>query len=407
MENLLKRQLAQIKARARLLAGLAGPEEEMVARGGVATAEASPPASENPDPDPSLASPAPSGAASAAPLHPNPVIEAAIRSGAVTRGADMPIVTRLRRGPWWWRRRVIHDESRGHYSRFEGEFQEMLSSVLTGEPLPIEYAVPGEPRLMEDSNYYLVQFTGPEVDTGSVTEAERFAKLAVWPASATRTVLAPRRATVEVIQAVCEAPVSPERVLFLDIETAGLSANTYLFLVGMMYANGNGFHVEQVFARDYTEEKGVLLHVYETMQRFDTIVTYNGASFDIPFIRTRMAVHRIPELPPVGSVDLLHASRRVFREVLPNCRLVTVEKHLRGAGRVDDIPSRFIPRAYHEFVRTKDARIMRNVAYHNRMDLFTMAVILNHLGEPVATVSAAIDVGPAATSPASISNATQ
>jgi hypothetical protein len=25
---------------------------------------------------------------------------------------------------------------------------------------------------------------------------------------------------------------------------------------------------------------------------------------------------------------------------------------------------------------------MRNVAYHNRMDLFTMAVILNHLGEP-------------------------
>jgi uncharacterized protein YprB with RNaseH-like and TPR domain len=201
---------------------------------------------------------------------------------------------------------------------------------------------------------------------------------------ATRTVLAPRRAAHDAIQSVHEAPVSPERVLFLDIETAGLSANTYLFLVGMMYANGNGFHVEQVFARDYTEEKGVLLHVHETMSRFDTIVTYNGASFDIPFIRTRMNVHRIPELPPVGSVDLLHASRRVFREKLPNCRLVTVEKHLRGAGREGDIPSRFIPRAYHEFVRTKDARIMRNVAYHNRMDLFTMAVILNHLGDPVA-----------------------
>jgi uncharacterized protein YprB with RNaseH-like and TPR domain len=257
----------------------------------------------------------------------------------------------------------------------------MLASVLKGDPLSIESAVPGEPRMVEDSNYYLVQFTGAEVDTSSVTEATRFARLSNWPEVATRTVLAPRRAHADVIQAVHEAPVAHERVLFLDIETAGLSANTYLFLVGMMYSNGNGFHVEQVFARDYTEEKGVLLHVHDTMQRFDTIVTYNGASFDIPFIRTRMAVHRIPELPPVGSVDLLHASRRVFREVLPNCRLVTVEKHLRGAGRVDDIPSRFIPRAYHEFVRTKDARIMRNVAYHNRMDLFTMAVILNHLGD--------------------------
>lgn len=335
--------------------------------------------SENPDPDPPRTQAASLDVAT--PLHSNPVIDAAIRSGAVTRGADMPIVTRLRRGPWWWRRRVIQDESRGHYSRFEGEFQEMLASVLKGDPLSIESAVPGEPRMVEDSNYYLVQFTGAEVDTSSVTEATRFARLSNWPEVATRTVLAPRRAHADVIQAVHEAPVAHERVLFLDIETAGLSANTYLFLVGMMYSNGNGFHVEQVFARDYTEEKGVLLHVHDTMQRFDTIVTYNGASFDIPFIRTRMAVHRIPELPPVGSVDLLHASRRVFREVLPNCRLVTVEKHLRGAGRVDDIPSRFIPRAYHEFVRTKDARIMRNVAYHNRMDLFTMAVILNHLGD--------------------------
>lgn len=385
MENLLRRQLAQIKARARMLAGLAEPDDEAVARGDEPAAR--PPASgisyEGPDDSSRTAAAAPSAAASTTPLHPNPTIDAALRSGAVTRGSDMPIVTRLRRGPSWWRRRFIHDESRTPYSRFEGEFQDMLSSVLTGEPQSIDSAVPGEARAVEDSNYYLVQFTGTEVDAASPVESTRFARLSAWPEVATRTVLAPRRAASGAIQAVHEAPVSPERVLFLDIETAGLSANTYLFLIGLMYANGNGFHVEQVFARDYTEEKGVLLHVYETMSRFDTIVTYNGATFDIPFIRTRMAVHRIPELPPVGSVDLLHASRRVFRQTLPNCRLVTVERHLRGTGREGDIPSRFIPRAYHEFVRTKDARIMRNVAYHNRMDLFTMAVILNHLGDPV------------------------
>jgi uncharacterized protein YprB with RNaseH-like and TPR domain len=369
-----------------MLAGMAGLEEEAFARGEAPDNGNGATLSENPDTDPSLSPKSVTVAASTAPLHANPAIDAALRSGAVTRGADMPIVTRLRRGPWWWRRRFIPDEQRTHYSRFESEFQEMLSSVLTGEPQSIENAVPGDARAVEDSNFYLVQFTGADVDAASPLESTRFSTLSRWPEVATRTVLAPRRATADVIQSVHEAPVTPERVLFLDIETAGLSANTYLFLVGMMYANGNGFHVEQVFARDYTEEKGVLLHVHETMSRFDTIVTYNGATFDIPFIRTRMAVHRIPELPPVGSVDLLHASRRVFREKLPNCRLVTVEKHLRGAGREGDIPSRFIPRAYHEFVRSKDARIMRNVAYHNRMDLFTMAVILNHLGDlPAAT----------------------
>ena len=159
MENLLRRQLAQIKARARMLAGLAEPDDEAVARGDEPA-------------DPALtAAAAPSAAASTTPLHPNPAIDAALRSGAVTRGSDMPIVTRLRRGPSWWRRRFIHDESSTPYSRFEGEFQEMLSSVLTGEPQSIDSAVPGEARAMEDSNYYLVQFTGTEVDHASPVES--------------------------------------------------------------------------------------------------------------------------------------------------------------------------------------------------------------------------------------------
>src|SRR5262245_60493958 len=211
MENLLRRQLAQIKARARMLAGLAGPDEEAVARGEAPAAQQS--TSENSDGDPSRTpAAAPAAAASTTPLHPNPAIDAALRSGAVTRGADMPVVTRLRRGPWWWRRRFIRDEQRTYYSRFEGEFQEMLSSVLTGEPQPIEHAVPGEARSLEDSNYYLVQFSGAEVDAASPKEGTRFAGLSAWPEVATRTVLAPRRAAGEVIQAVHQAPVSPERV---------------------------------------------------------------------------------------------------------------------------------------------------------------------------------------------------
>lgn len=397
MDNLLKRQLALIKARARMLAGLASAEDEAISNA----------AGDSCAPVPGESASAAIAAAASHPSHPNPVIDAALRSGAVTRGSDLPVVTRLKRGPWWWRRRVVRDEMPGYYSRFEAEFQEMLSTVVTGDPVPIEHAVPGERRVIDDSDYYLVQFGGPEVDPTSVTESMRFARLASWPEVAARTVLVPRRADEDVIRGVHEAPVTPERILFLDIETAGLSANTYLFLVGMMYANNHGFHVEQVFARDYTEEKGVLLHVHETMLRFDTVVTYNGASFDLPFIRTRMAVHRVPDLPPVGSVDLLHASRRAFREKLPNCRLVTVEQHLRGAGRVDDIPSRFIPRAYHEFVRTKDARIMRNVAYHNRMDLFTMAVILNHLADPPVPVPQTLEAMPiAGTNPASVRDTT-
>jgi len=188
-----------------------------------------------------------------------------------------------------------------------------------------------------------------------------------------------RGATASAKPAEPDTPFAAARVLFLDIETTGLSSNTYLFLCGLMYIENGEFVVEQVFARDYAEEAGLLHYVRNAMARFDTVVTYNGASFDLPFLRTRMAVHRVRGVATLGSVDLLYATRRAFRDILPNRRLVTVERHLRRVDREGDIPGRYIPDAYHDFVRTKDARVIKNVLYHNRMDLFTMAVIVTHL----------------------------
>jgi len=353
MENLLKKQLAQIKSRALALAG---------------RTDAS-------DPAPGAATTIDRG---------REIIDAVIHTGAVFRGADADRLKTSRRFPWWFRRRLVHERQSG----FEGEFQRALAELSGGAPLEFESAVPGEARTLDDAGYYLVRLAGTQIDPIAAAEAERLASLAAWPTDIVRTVVGGRRdhAIVDLTD-----EVSPPSLLFLDIETAGLSANTYVFLCGLMYWANGEFVVEQAFARDYAEEEGLLRHVRAAIDRFGTVVTYNGASFDIPFLRTRMAVHRVPDIEPVGSVDLLHSSRRVFRNVLPNCRLVTVERHLRGVDRVDDIPSRFIPRAYHEFVRSRDARIMRNVVYHNRMDLFTMAVILNHLaGSTLAVTPGAI-----------------
>jgi uncharacterized protein YprB with RNaseH-like and TPR domain len=382
VENLLKKQLAQIKARALMIAGRAGAD---AIPSNASPDDAFRPSGKEPV---SPASPSTPAAASSPSGTANEIIESVLRTGAVVRGSNAHLLARLRRGPWWWRRRA--GGAFANREGFEAEFRQMLAGMATGEPVSIEAAVPGRVRVLDGAGYYLIRYAGADVDTGAVAEAERFSRLSRWPEAVSRTVVAPRRTPEHLMRLITETGPTPGGILFLDIETAGLSANTYAFLCGLMYLRDGDFHVEQVFARDYTEEEGMLRHVRETLSRFDTVVTYNGASFDLPFIRTRMAVHRIPDVKPVGSVDLLHSSRRVFREILPNCRLVTVERHLRGVDRVDDIPSRFIPRAYHEYVRTKDARIMRNVVYHNRMDLFTMAVILNHLGEagfPVVTVA--------------------
>jgi uncharacterized protein YprB with RNaseH-like and TPR domain len=346
MENLLKKQLAQIKARALAIAGRAAADSAGAPR--AQSRETS-----------------------------NEIVDAVVKTGAVVRGADFEASRKPPRFAWWRRRREVRSNNEYGY---EGAFQRLLSSFGDEAAVPIEEAVPGEAQKAEESMFYLIRAAGDAIDTAASEHASRFATFRTWPAETlcTRIGAQPVDGMRDSVEVTGEA--SPSSVLFLDIETAGLSANTYVFLVGLMYWVSGEFRVEQVFARDYTEEEGLLRYVRSMLERFDTVVTYNGASFDLPFLRTRMTVHRVPDVEPIGSVDLLHAARRVFRPALPNCRLVTVEEYLRGVGRVDDIPSRFIPRAYHEFVRSKDARIMRNVVYHNRMDVFTMAVILNHLG---------------------------
>ncbi len=384
MENRLKKQLALIKSRAMT-----------IARRGASLSEES---VEAPSPEAG----GQESAVEQSPSH-NPIVRDLLRTGAVTRASELEpdrfeISRRLRRGPWWWRRRLGRPHAdpiarAARESAFESEFQRVLSGLASGDSLAIETAVPGEARSLEGTSYYLIRSRGHDIDPVAPLEAGRFATLGSWPEPVSRSMVGrfirrgyaahgfeePNFATTIPLFRKAE----PHSILFLDIETAGLSANTYVFLCGLMrFDPENGvFEVEQAFARDYAEEEGLLLHVRSTLERFDTVVTYNGASFDMPFLRTRMAVHRIPDIVPMGSVDLLHATRRVYRPTLPNVRLVTVEEHLRGTARVDDIPSRFIPRAYHEYVRTQDARIMRNVVYHNRMDLFTMAVILNRLAE--------------------------
>lgn len=165
--------------------------------------------------------------------------------------------------------------------------------------------------------------------------------------------------------------VKPSEVCYLDIETTGLG-NTPLFLVGLMYTQGGGLVLDQLFARDYTEEKAVLEFLSDMIKRFPVLVTFNGERFDIPFIAERMAVEMIDFPLPGAHVDLLPIARKVLGRRTPNHKLQTLEVFLLGRKRKGDIPGSLIPGAYHEYVRTRNAAQMAAVIHHNRLDLLSM-----------------------------------
>jgi uncharacterized protein YprB with RNaseH-like and TPR domain len=163
----------------------------------------------------------------------------------------------------------------------------------------------------------------------------------------------------------------PEDICYLDLETTGLSMAP-LFLVGLMYSSGDDLVVDQLFARDYTEERAVLVHTEDTLKRFGVLVTFNGIRFDIPFLEERMVYAGLELARVPVHVDLLPVARRVLKKRTPNHKLQTLERYLCNRKRVGDVPGSEIPGVYHDYVRTQDAGDIAGVFHHNRLDLLTM-----------------------------------
>jgi uncharacterized protein YprB with RNaseH-like and TPR domain len=172
--------------------------------------------------------------------------------------------------------------------------------------------------------------------------------------------------------------LSPEEIVFLDLETTGLDI-TPLFLIGIMVWEGDGLVVRQFFARDYDEEPAVLSLFLERYENHPVLITFNGRSYDLPYVRMRARATKVPFRYSPAHIDLLIEARKVWRGVLPDCRLQTLERLVLGRDRQDDIPGSAIPQAYHDFVQTGDARQMVSVLEHNLLDLVTMAQLLVHL----------------------------
>lgn len=174
------------------------------------------------------------------------------------------------------------------------------------------------------------------------------------------------------------AALGLERVLFLDLETCGLAASP-VFLAGTMHWNGEDFVLRQYFARHYAEEPGLLRALAEQTRRFDALVTFNGKSFDVPFLHARALTHKVPLAMPARHLDLLHASRRRWKGALRDCRLQTLEYHVCRRRRSGDVPSDEVPGLYHDFVKHGDPYRLVPVFHHNLLDVITMAEILHAL----------------------------
>lgn len=177
------------------------------------------------------------------------------------------------------------------------------------------------------------------------------------------------------------ARLDAARCLFLDTETTGLAggAGTVVFAYGLAFFRGGQLVVEQLFLRDFGEEPAMLRHVAARLREFPVPVTFVGKSYDRHRIAARMAVHKIrsPVLT-APHLDLYHVVRRSHGKQLPDARLKTVEAHLLGLHRDDDLPGSEAPAAFLDWIRDRTGPVDR-VLEHNRLDVLSLVALLGLL----------------------------
>ncbi|MCA9696761.1 MAG: ribonuclease H-like domain-containing protein [Myxococcales bacterium] len=179
------------------------------------------------------------------------------------------------------------------------------------------------------------------------------------------------------------------RPVFIDTETTGLSHGGALpFLIGLAWHDGASLRTRQWRLTRLGAEAAMLTDLLTTLRELGPapLVSFNGASFDLPLLRARARRYRLaaPELEG-EHLDLLHGARRLWKGRLPDCRLSTLETRLLGVVRHGDIPSAEIPAVFWDALRdapggeAHSTARMEAVIAHNLVDLLTLPMLAQEL----------------------------
>ena len=177
---------------------------------------------------------------------------------------------------------------------------------------------------------------------------------------------------------------SPEKLLFFDIETTGFSAaGSSLYLIGAASVTGGTWHLTQWFADRADGEEEVLQAFFSRLSSFDTLVHFNGDTFDIPYLEKRSEILGVScPLRQMASWDIYKKIRPLKKLLgLDSLKQKAIEQFL-GISREDRYSGGQLIQVYEDYLTTRDEELCRLLLLHNEEDLKGMPLILPILSYP-------------------------
>lgn len=172
-----------------------------------------------------------------------------------------------------------------------------------------------------------------------------------------------------------------EEAVFLDIETTGLSPmRSFIYLIGLVFIDLKKvtMHITQLIAEDRDEEEEIIKLTKEKLKGYKTVVTYNGNSFDLPFIAKRSERYGIEPIA-MDSFDM-YEKLRLHKDTLKldGLKQKNIEKKL-GITREDRYNGGECISFYKDYVKNKNQESFDRFVLHNYDDLLYMPATMSIL----------------------------
>lgn len=172
-----------------------------------------------------------------------------------------------------------------------------------------------------------------------------------------------------------------------DIETTGLSAQrgNKIILTACLIPNSKGVTITQFLAENPYEEDRVIMATMDFLkdESIDYLITYNGASFDIPFMKQRLATKNLPYVLNMYEFDLYNfiRSNTGLKSQIGSLSQKNVEQHFGiSSNRKDVISGRESVKLFAKYAINQDSVIEKIILTHNREDVLQLCHLFNIIG---------------------------
>lgn len=169
--------------------------------------------------------------------------------------------------------------------------------------------------------------------------------------------------------------------VFLDIETTGLSRQfSDIISITILLNEDNVYKIYQIFCQYSVDEPQALKLLKDLIKNKNFIITYNGNSFDIPFLSFKAQKHGVDlKLEDMLKIDLYNYIRQVKNKVdIPDLKLKTAEEYFK-INRTDTLSGEDVTVLYEAYRLEPRNEFSFLIMQHNYEDVLNLPILMNNI----------------------------